>query len=290
MKLTDISTIRALLREHESSLKKKYGQNFLINESVPIKIADMGVPSKDAGIIEIGPGIGVLTNELCKRAKKVVTIEIDTSLRPILEKTVGHHDNLTIIYNDVLKVDIKSLVNEHFSECDEICVCANLPYYITTPILMYLLESKIGFKYITVMVQKEVAQRLCAPAASPEYGAITASLNYYGKAKRLFTVSAGSFLPAPKVDSAVVQIELYKTSPFSVTSEEMLFRVIKAAFMQRRKTLINALSSEFTEFDKAELTEIVTSLGHKETVRGESLDIKDFILLANKIDTHMNKV
>ena len=249
MKLTDISVIRSLMGEEQTTFKKKFGQNFLINENVVEKIADGCGDDPGAGILEIGPGIGVLTCELAKRYKKVVTVEIDDDMIPILDKTLAEFDNVKVVHSDVLKVDLKALFEENFSDVSEVRVCANLPYYITTPILMYLLESGIPFRSITVMVQKEVADRLCAPAGSPLYGAVTASVSYYGKAKRLFVVNAGNFMPAPKVDSAVVRIDLFKTPPVECDFKTLM-RVIKGAFGKRRKTLLNALSTEFSHVSK----------------------------------------
>lgn len=288
MKLTDPSVIRALLGEEETSFKKKFGQNFLINASVVERIAascadSNGGSGEKLGVLEIGPGIGTLTNELAKVAEKVVAVEIDDTLLPILAKTLADYSNVTVVHNDIMKTDLAALVAEHFGDCDRIAVCANLPYYITTPILMALLESKLPFTTITIMIQKEVAERLTAKAGESEYGAITATLSYYGSVKRLFTVHAGSFMPAPKVDSAVVQIELYKEPPVKVSSEKILFNVIKAAFGQRRKTLVNALSGAFPKYSKAELAEMVVACGFSATVRGEVLAIEDFAKIAERL-------
>lgn len=284
MKLTDPTVIRSLLGEEDTTFKKKFGQNFLINHSVVERIAaSCGGPDEILGVLEIGPGIGTLTNELAQVAGKVVAVEIDDTLIPILAKTLADYSNVTVIHSDIMKTNLPALVSEQFADCERIAVCANLPYYITTPILMTLLESKLPFSTITVMIQKEVAERLTARAGDSEYGAITATLSYYGQVKRLFTVHAGSFMPAPKVDSAVVQIELYSEPPVQVKSEKMLFNVIKAAFGQRRKTLVNALSSAFPHKSKGELTELVTSCGFSATVRGEALTIEQFALLADKL-------
>lgn len=287
MKLTDPSVIRALLGEEETSFKKKFGQNFLINHSVVERIAASCAESVGAdetlGVLEIGPGIGTLTSELAQVAHKVVAVEIDDTLLPILAKTLEEYTNVTVVHNDIMKVDLAALVSEHFSDCSRIAVCANLPYYITTPILMALLESKLPFSTITVMIQKEVAERLTSKAGESEYGAITATLAYYGQVRRLFTVHAGSFMPAPKVDSAVIQIALFPEPPVKVQSEKMLFAVIKAAFGQRRKTLVNALSTAFPKRSKAELTELVVDCGFTPTVRGEVLSIEDFARLADQL-------
>lgn len=278
MKLTDLSVIRSLLGEEQTSFKKKYGQNFLTNPTVVEKIADSPLPCDPAatGILEIGPGIGVLTDALCRRYKKVVTVEIDPAMIEILGKTLAEFDNVKVISSDILKVDLPAMIAAEFSDCENIAVCANLPYYITTPILMHLLESGAPFSSITVMVQKEVADRMTAPAGADAYGALTASIAYYGQAKRLFTVSAGNFVPAPKVDSAVVRISLYQTPPVDVPDTKLLFDVIRAAFGQRRKTLVNALNTAFPALSKQALTELVVSLGYPPAVRGERLDLAGF--------------
>ncbi|MBQ7325829.1 MAG: 16S rRNA (adenine(1518)-N(6)/adenine(1519)-N(6))-dimethyltransferase RsmA [Clostridia bacterium] len=285
MKLTDLSVIRSLLGEEGTSFKKKYGQNFLTNESVVERIAasalpDVPDPEEKLGILEIGPGIGVLTQKLSAVAYKVTAVEIDTTLLPILEKTLADCPNVHVVNNDIMKVDLPALIAEEFTDCTRLAVCANLPYYITTPILMALLESKLPFSSITVMVQKEVAERLCAPAGSDAYGAITAVLTYYGVPRRLFTVSAGNFVPAPKVDSAVVQIKLHKAPPVEVESEAKLFAVIKAAFGQRRKTLQNALSS-LPGVSKEQIASAIAEAGFAPTVRGEALDLAAFAKIAN---------
>lgn len=284
MKLTDLSVIRALLGEEQTSFKKKYGQNFLTSPTVVERIADSpALGEGKLGVLEIGPGIGVLTVELCKRYHRVVSVEIDPAMVAILEKTLDGIDNVRVIESDVMKVNLRGLVAEHFSDCDRVAVCANLPYYITTPILMALLESGVAFESITVMVQKEVADRLTAPAGSDCYGAVTAAVAYYGRASRLFTVSAGNFVPAPKVDSAVVRIQLYSEPPVRVPDEKLLFSVIRAAFGQRRKTLLNALTSAFPTLPKAKLSEMIGSLGYPATVRGETLSIEEFGRLSEAI-------
>lgn len=287
MKLTDLSVIRSLLGEEGTSFKKKFGQNFLINESVVERIAnsclpDLPDPDERLGILEIGPGIGVLTQKLSAVAHKVVAVEIDATLLPILDKTLADCPNVTVIHNDILKVDLAALVAEQFADCTRLAVCANLPYYITTPILMALLESRLPFSSITVMVQKEVAERLCAPAGTANYGAITAVLSYYGSPRRLCVVNAGNFVPAPKVDSAVVQIRLYSTPPVMVKSEDRLFAVIKAAFGQRRKTLQNALSS-LPGVSKEQIADAIADAGLSPTVRGEALSLDQFAQIANEL-------
>ena len=283
MKLTDIGTVKELMGEN--AFKKQFGQNFLISESVPCRIAESGYAE---GVLEVGPGIGTLTRELCQHAKKVVAVEIDKTLLPILEKTLADFDNVTVISGDIMKVDIDEIVKEHFADCEEIAVCANLPYYITSPVLMKLLESRIPFKSVTVMVQKEVATRLAAPAGHETYGALTAAVSYYASVKKLFDVPAGCFMPKPKVDSAVIKLTLYK-EPLVAVNEDTFFKVIKGAFAQRRKTLVNSLSTVMGHIPKTTLAEIITSCGFAEGVRGETLDITAFAKIANAIDAYQAK-
>ncbi len=285
MRLTDINTVKDIMQQYDLSFKKKFGQNFLINAAVPERIAQECTDGDfDSGILEIGPGIGTLTYELAKRFKKVVAVEIDTTLLPALEHTMAEFDNVVVISADIMKIDIAQLCEREFTgQGLRFSVCANLPYYITTPVIMSLLESGAGFDYVTVMIQKEVVARLCSDPGSAEYGAITASVSYYGEVKRLFTVSAGSFMPAPKVDSAVMRIKLYKQPPVQTLDRSIFFRVIRGAFAQRRKTLPNSLSSEFGELDRMSLTEIVEEAGFLPSVRGEALSITDFARIADII-------
>ena len=271
MNLCDIRTVREILSAFSTTTKKSFGQNFLINQSIPEQIAENCCDDSDSVIIEIGPGIGCLTAELAKRYKKVIAFEIDETLIPVLKYTLGEFHNVEVINQDIMEVDLAAVIAEKAAG-EKISVCANLPYYITTPILMRLLESRIEFDSITVMVQAEVAARLAAAAGTADYGAITASLNYYGSPKKLFTVSAGNFMPAPKVNSAVVRKD-----------EKVFFAVIKAAFGQRRKTLVNALQTGFKDKTKEELTAAVTSLGFDERIRGEKLSTADFVALADKL-------
>lgn len=263
--------------------KKQYGQNFLTNVAIPRRIAaESGISPEDC-VIEIGPGFGILTRELSALAHKVVAIEIDTELMDILPEKLSDCTNVKIINADILKTDIESLIKDEFGDRN-VCVCANLPYYITTDIVMKLLEGNFGFKTITVMVQKEVAERFCAKAGTDGYSAITASISYYASVKRLFTVKAGSFDPKPKVDSAVIRFDLYKQPPVSPRNKELMFAVIKAAFSQRRKTLLNSLYSVFgSSLSKDELLEIIRSASLKETVRGEELSIFEFSKISDVI-------
>ena len=286
MNLCDIKTVKQIMSAFHLSFRKEYGQNFLIDRSVVEDIAEECCQDKSSTVLEIGPGIGTLTYELALRHDKVIALEIDRGLIPVLSHTLGEFDNVTVINEDVMQADLDTLLAPAFAR-GSVSVCANLPYYITSPILMKLLESRLPFDYITVMIQKEVADRLCAPAGGKDYGAITAVLAYYGEAERLFNVPADRFLPAPKVDSAVVRIRLHKTKPVTPKDETLLFRTIKAAFAQRRKTLANSLSSSFSELNKAEITEIIAACGHSADVRGERLDISDFCALSDEIGKHL---
>ena len=272
------------MSRHSVMFKKKYGQNFLISPAIPEKIADAAVqaaPEGLRGILEIGPGIGTLTQSLAERADKVVALEIDSSLIPILDETLANFNNVKIINQDVMKTDLAELRETEFGSEFKLSVAANLPYYITTPILMKLIESGVSFESITVMVQKEVASRLCAAPGTPDYGAITAVLAYYGRCERLFTVPAGCFVPAPKVDSAVVRLNLYKTPKISVADPDELFRVIRGAFAQRRKTLPNSLMTEYSALGRDIVNDAIRSSGYEPSVRGEALSCADFARIAD---------
>ena len=284
-KLTDISYVKKLMEENGLTFLKKYGQNFLINESVPLRTAEMCEDDTSCGVIEIGPGIGTLTSKLAERFKKVVAIEIDTRLIPVLDTTLAEYDNVTVINGDIMDFDINDLINEHFEGMD-VCVCANLPYYITTPIVMKLLESSARLKSITILIQKEVADRLCAKAGSAEYGAITASVAYYAEAKKLFNVSAGSFMPAPKVDSTVVKLSIYPEKPVKPANEELMFKIIKAAFLQRRKTLSNAVSNT-VGISKSTVGDILEEMNLSRDIRGEKLSISEFAQFSDILNTYM---
>lgn len=278
MKLTDVSYVKQVMSDFGLHFKKQYGQNFLINETVLRNIA----ANADRGVLEIGPGIGSLTYALCEQCEKVVSIEIDTALIPVLQHTLAEFSNVEVVHADVLKVDLAALLKEKFNDMP-VSVCANLPYYITSPIIMALLESHLPFTNITVMIQKEVAQRLCAKAGDPDYGAITAAVSYYAQVRKLFDVSAGNFLPPPHVTSTVISIEPYKESPYHPKSEEMLFRVIKGAFSQRRKTLRNTLGGAFSFLSKEELSQLLEGLGISPDRRGETLSIEEFIQIADAL-------
>lgn len=284
MNLCDIKTIKDVMSIYGINFRKEFGQNFLINPSVVEDIADACSPDPDTTILEIGPGIGTLTKELAFRYKKVIAVEIDKGLIPVLRYTLSDcpEGSVEVINRDVMKTDLSALLAPAFAT-GPVSVCANLPYYITTPILMALLESGLPFRHITVMIQSEVADRLCAKAGSKDYGAITAVLNYYGTAEKLFKVSAGNFLPAPKVDSAVVRISMYKDKPYRPLDEDTFHRTVRYAFEQRRKTLPNALAAGFSDIPKDALTAMIESCGHRADIRGERLDTAAFVALSDAI-------
>ena len=284
-RLTDISNIREILSRHGFTFSKALGQNFLINPSVCPRMAEAAIENGNAdksavGVLEIGPGIGVLTRELCERAQKVVAVELDTRLLPVLEETLGEYENLKVVNDDVLKLDLHTLIEEEFGGMG-VVVCANLPYYITSPVIMKLLEDKLPIRSLTVMVQKEAAQRLCAEPGTRDSSAITVAVHYYSAPELLFHVSAGSFMPAPKVDSAVIQLRLHAPD-VSVKDEATLFRVIRGAFSQRRKTVLNALSSSLS-LDKSAVRAILESAGVEENARAERLTLEDFARISDAV-------
>ena len=278
-KLSDIGTIKRILTKHGFNFSKALGQNFLINPSVCPKMAQQCGIDKNTGVLEIGPGIGVLTCELAKRAKKVVAIELDKRLLPVLNETLSEFDNVKIINNDVLKMDLKSLLTEEFFGMN-VVVCANLPYYITSPILMKLLEERLNLSAITVMVQKEVAQRICAGAGNRNSGSISLAVNYYAEPEILFFVKSGSFMPAPKVDSAVLRLNIRKNPVCEVCDEKLLFRIIKISFLQRRKTVVNALSNNLN-LSKETLLSVFDELKIEAKSRAENLTLEQFAKLTN---------
>lgn len=283
MDLCNLSTIKRLMAEAGITFRKEFGQNFLTNRLIPEDIADSCADTAETMILEIGPGIGCLTQELAIRYRRVVAVEIDRGLIPILSKTMAEYENVSIINDDIMKVDLEALVGE-YSGGLPIAVCANLPYYITTPILMRLIESGVKFSSITVMVQNEVANRLVAKPGTADYGSITAEIGYYGVAEKLFKVSRGCFTPVPKVDSAVVRIRLFGEPRYNVEYEKLFHELIRAAFDMRRKTLQNAISAKLTQYNKDEVLEAIRSIGHDDKVRGERLSTEDFINLANTLN------
>lgn len=280
-RLSDIGTIKEILGKHGFTFSKSLGQNFLINPSVCPRMAELSGADKGVGVIEVGPGIGVLTNELCKLADKVVAIELDKRLLPVLDETLSEYDNLKVVNADVLEIDLHKLIEDEFQGM-EVVVCANLPYYITSPVIMKLLEEKLPISAITVMVQKEAAQRICAEVGSRESGAVTVSVNFYAQPQMLFSVSAGSFMPAPKVDSAVMRLDVLKTPPVEVKDEKKFFAVIKSAFSQRRKVISNSLSSGLS-LSKADVATLLEKSGVPQTARAEKLTLQNFADIANNL-------
>ncbi len=280
--LSNISVIRDVLSRHGFSFSKGLGQNFLINPTVCPRMAEMGNAQPGWGMIEIGAGVGVLTAELAQRADKVVCIEIDSRLLPILDETLAEYDNIKIVNQDVLKVDLHKLIAEEFPNMP-VAVCANLPYYITSPIIMNLLESRLPISSLTVMVQKEAAQRICAMPGSREVGAVSIAVRYYCEPKVLFQVSRGSFMPAPDVDSTVIRLDIRKQPVVDVKREEDFFRVVKAAFSQRRKTLSNTLSSGLS-MNKTQIAELLERAGVASNLRAEQLSMQQFADIANALN------
>lgn len=279
--LSNISVIRDVFSRHGFSFSKGLGQNFLINPTVCPRMAELGNAQPGWGMIEIGAGVGVLTAELAQRADKVVCIEIDSRLLPILDETLAEFDNIKIVNEDVLKVDLHRLIAEEFGEMP-VAVCANLPYYITSPIIMNLLESRLPISSLTVMVQKEAAQRICAQPGSREVGAVSIAVRYYCEPQVLFQVSRGSFMPAPDVDSTVIRLDIRKEPPVQVKKESDFFRVVKAAFSQRRKTLSNTLSSGLS-LSKAQANELLEKAGVAANLRAEQLSMQQFADIANAL-------
>lgn len=275
MNLYDYNTINKILTKHGFTFSKALGQNFLINPEVcPAMANSLGADSQ-TGVLEIGPGIGVLTKELCAVAGKVVTVELDKRLFPVLDETLCCCDNLEIVEGDALKLDLNALIKEKFSGMKSVKICANLPYYITSPIIMKLLESRLSIDTIVVMVQKEAADRLTSAVGSRNCGALTVAANYYAETEKLFDVGKESFMPSPKVDSAVIKFSIRKTPAVSVQNEEHFFKIVKAAFSQRRKTAINCLSAALT-VTKAEVLEALAEIGKGEKDRAETFTMEDF--------------
>ncbi len=281
MNLCNIQQIRALLQRHGFRFSKSKGQNFLTAAWVPEEICTGAGIDAHCGVLEIGPGIGPLTDQLCRHAAKVVAVEVDTALQPILAETMAGHDNLELIFGDILKADLPALVQSKFAGLRPMA-CANLPYYITSPILAALLESR-AFCSVTVMVQKEVAERICASAGSADYSAFTVFCNYYAEPEILFSVPPDCFIPQPKVTSAVIQLKTRAAPPCEITDEALFFRVVRASFAQRRKTLVNGLSAAFPDASKAELGQILTDCDLSPTIRGERLDLAGFAAVANAL-------
>lgn len=277
--LTDLSTIRDLCARYGFSLSKEFGQNFIINPGICPRIAEAAGIGPDWGVLEVGPGIGVLTEQLCQRAAKVVSVEVDQRLQPLLAETMAGHPNFKLVLGDVLKVDLAALLKAEFPGMP-VAVCANLPYYITSPILMRLLEERLPIRSITVMVQKEAAQRLCAAPGTRQAGAISYAVAYYAAPELLFTVQPGSFYPAPKVTSAVIRLTLHDTPPVQPANgdERGLFRLIRAAFSQRRKTAANAVAAGLG-LPKPRVTAALQAAGLDARLRPEQLTLADYCAL-----------
>ena len=282
----DIRIMKPLLEAHGFHFSKAKGQNFLIAGWVPQRIAEGAGVDQTVGVLEIGPGIGPLTQQLCLRAGKVCAVEVDRRLAPILAQTVGEFENLHILWDDILNKDIPVLVQQYFGDLRPMA-CANLPYYITSPILTALLEAKC-FEAVTVMVQKEVAQRIAAKPGTADYSAFTVFCQYYAQPEILFDVPAGCFLPQPKVTSAVIMLHVRKQIPWEILDEGIFFRTVRASFAMRRKTLQNGLASGFPELGKVGAGEVITACGLEPSVRGETLDIEQFARIANEIVRRKN--
>ncbi len=283
MGLCDIHVIKEVLSRHGFHFSKSLGQNFLTAQWVPERIAAECGVDKNSCALEVGPGMGCLTNELSKQAEKVVAIELDRALFPVLEETLADCSNVEVVHGDVLKTDLSAICKEKFGD-KKVYACANLPYYITTPAISALLDSKM-FSGITVMVQKEVAKRICAKAGSSDYSAFSIYVQYYADAKILFDVPAGCFVPQPKVDSAVIRLNPLNTPSVSVKNEKLFFAIVRAAFNQRRKTLVNAISPAFGgKLEKADILSLMKTCNLDERIRGEKLTLEEYAALADAAD------
>ena len=286
MNLANKKDVRKILEAQGFSFKKSLGQNFLIDDTVCPRMAEAAA-GDGVGVLEIGPGAGVLTRELSALAKRVVAVELDERLRPVLRETLADCENVKIVWGDVLKVNLKELIEKEFSDCHTVNVCANLPYYITSPVIMMLLSSGLPINSLTVMVQKEAADRLCAEVGSRLAGAVTVAVNYYSEAEHLFGVPRGSFLPPPNVDSAVIRLNIRENPPVRVSDEGLFFRLVKACFAQRRKTLLNTVSNTLG-IDKAVLRAALEKIGLDESVRGETLTMDELCRLSEEIKNGKN--
>lgn len=280
--LSNLSVIRGLMEKHGFSFSKALGQNFLINPSVCPRMAELGGAGPGVGVIEIGAGFGVLTVELARRADKVVCVEIDKRLLPVLAETLADCPNAEVVNADVMETDLNELIASKLYGL-EVVVCANLPYYITSPILMNLLEQRLPVKSITVMVQKEAAARLCAQPGTRDVGAVSLAVRYYSEPKVLFPVSRGSFMPAPDVDSAVIRLDVRRTPPVDAGAPENFFRVVKAAFSMRRKTMLNCMAGGLS-LPKEQAREMLLAAGVPENARAEQLDLEAFGALARSLE------
>lgn len=282
MDLYDYNTIKRILTRHGFTFSKALGQNFLIDPSVCPRMAAALEADDRTGVLEIGPGIGVLTKELSAVCGRVAAVELDRRLPDVLAETLADCPNVQVVPGDVLQMDLQALFADQFADCDRLQVCANLPYYITTPVLMRLLESELPIEQLVVMVQLEAAKRLCAPLGTRDCGAVSAAVEYYTQAEILFEVGRESFFPSPNVDSAVIALTRRQQPPVQVTDEGYFFRVVKGAFLQRRKTLANSLNAALG-VPKAELTALFQSLGLSATARAEQLTMSQMAALANAL-------
>jgi 16S rRNA (adenine1518-N6/adenine1519-N6)-dimethyltransferase len=282
MDLYDLNTVKKILAKHGFTFSKALGQNFLINPNVCPAMAESLNADDKTGVIEVGAGVGVLTKELCAVAHKVVCIELDTRLLPVLSETLADCDNLEIVNADIMKTDLRQLIKEKFADCDTIKVCANLPYYITSPVIMSLLESELDIDEIVVMVQKEAGERLCAEVGTRMAGAVTVAVNYYAESEILFDVMRDSFVPSPNVDSVVIRLKLRKEQKFELKDKKKFFTVVKCAFSQRRKTALNSISNTMG-VPKSKISQVFDSLGIEQNIRAEKLTMEDFINIADMI-------
>ncbi len=273
-RLTDINYVKGVLSRHGFTFSKALGQNFLVNPSVCPKMAQLSGADDKTGVIEIGPGAGVLTAELAELSYKVVAVELDKRLLPVLDETLADYDNVRVINADAMKLDISALIKNEFADGD-VVICANLPYYITSPILMRLLEERLPVKSITVMVQKEAADRICAQPGTRASGAISAAVHYYCEPEVLFRVSPGSFIPPPKVESSVIRLNILKEPPVKAADEKLFFRVVRASFLQRRKTLTNSLSAGLS-LPKQNISDALSQAGIKPNARAEEMTMQQF--------------
>ena len=279
MNLCDINEIKELLGRHGFHFSKSMGQNFLIAGWVPVEIAEAAGLDADCGVLEVGPGIGPLTVQLAQRAGKVLSVELDRTLLPVLDETLAEYDNVSVLPGDIMKLNLDTLLDEHLPGLRPVA-CANLPYNITTPVLTKFLECK-RFTALTVMIQKEAAERICAQPGQEDYGYFSVFCQYFARCEVLFDVPPHCFLPAPKVTSAILQLTPYTESPYPVSDEKLFLSIVRAAFAQRRKTLLNALSS--LRFSKEEIRQALSECGLPETVRGEKLDVSQFAALCNAL-------
>ena len=281
MNLTDYNEIRALLARHKFRFSKSKGQNFLTAAWVPEDIAASAELDENTGVLEVGPGVGCLTRQLSLRAGRVLSVELDRELKPVLAETLSDCENVELLFADALKLDLAALVGEHMPGLRHV-VCANIPYNVTSPLLTAFLEAGC-FETVTVMIQREVAKRICAGPGSADYGAFGIFVQWHTVPELLFDVPPACFVPRPKVTSSVVRLKRRAAPPVPVRDEKLFFRVVRAAFNQRRKTLVNALSAQIPELEKARLEEILASLGYDVRIRGETLDIEGFARISDAI-------